>query len=255
MSSTLRSVAAGVERLRPGFDMPRHRHLEPYATLVLEGSFREIGYGGRVDTLPGDVLIHRALDTHQNKMLSKGVRLLRLPWPIAGDAGKCEGAFRVERPQEIVDAASSNVRDATRALQEQLCDAPRAPRLSEDWPDLLAADLAADAWLNLGDWAARHTLRAETVSRGFKAAYGVSPSIFRLELHARQAWLEIVCGRKSFTRVAAESGFADHAHMSRTLRAITGQSPTQWRSARPDQTNPWLNLLRRTQQRPAWFSI
>ncbi|HEU4731148.1 MAG TPA: helix-turn-helix domain-containing protein [Kofleriaceae bacterium] len=42
-------------------------------------------------------------------------------------------------------------------------------------------------------------------------------------------WLAIVRTRDSLAAIAAATGFADQAHMTRSVRALTGASPSAWR--------------------------
>ncbi|GAA3880718.1 hypothetical protein GCM10022381_23720 [Leifsonia kafniensis] len=50
----------------------------------------------------------------------------------------------------------------------------------------------------------------------------------RLE-SARQALADPALASASVSQIAAENGFADHAHFSRTFRATFNETPTQWR--------------------------
>ena len=43
-----RGTRPGIETLPGRFDLPRHRHLRAYATVVLAGQFEESGYVGRI---------------------------------------------------------------------------------------------------------------------------------------------------------------------------------------------------------------
>ena len=97
------------------------------------------------------------------------------------------------------------------------------------WPEQLASDLKTCPGLRLSQWAESQGLAPETVSRSFKRVFGVSPQRFRLEYRARQAWLRCVAGTGSLTAIAHELGFADLAHMSRSVAALTGRSPRDWR--------------------------
>ncbi|MEO7735173.1 MAG: helix-turn-helix domain-containing protein, partial [Kofleriaceae bacterium] len=82
---------------------------------------------------------------------------------------------------------------------------------------------------SLAGWAAQHGVARETVARGFAAAFGVSARQFRAELKAREAWLRIVRTPDSLAAIAAAAGFADQAHMTRGVRALTGAAPAAWR--------------------------
>ena len=90
--------------------------------------------------------------------------------------------------------------------------------------------LLTEAWMRIGDWAREHGLADATVSRGFSQVYGVSPSAFRAEVRGRLAWRRIVDAGQALTELAYELGFADQAHMTRAVRAITGKPPRAWRT-------------------------
>jgi AraC-like DNA-binding protein len=96
-------------------------------------------------------------------------------------------------------------------------------------PDRLAAEIVDGRVASLARWAALLGLARETVSRAFSAAFGVSARQFRAELRARAAWLRIVRTRERLAEIAAASGFADQAHMTRSIRQLTGASPAAWR--------------------------
>jgi len=232
MSSTIdnsrfRNITPGIDTLPCSFSLPRHRHLRPYATVVLAGSFEESGYNGRICATAGDVLIHPALDCHGNQMISAGLKLIRLDWPDASGIG---GLYHLDDVDVIARTAEKDVIEATHLLECVLGKRrSRSPGQRNDWPDLLLADLSRNASTEIGDWAEMNGLARETVSRGFAAAYGASPSILRAELRARFAWLRITRESESLCRIAAETGFADQAHMTRWIHRITGAPPTAWR--------------------------
>jgi len=71
---------------------------------------------------------------------------------------------------------------------------------------------------------------SETVSRGFTRAYGIGPAAFARELGCRAAWLQIARTRRSFATIAAETGFADQAHMTRAMQRGQRRTPSAWRA-------------------------
>lgn len=226
MEPRFRIPLLGRETLVEHLNMPRHRHLQAYASVVLAGAFEEIGFAGRVRAVAGDVLVHAAMDAHSDTRLSRSITLLRLPW---ANTSEVEGAFRVADADALARACERGLGEATVLLETMLVGAPRSPSVISDWPDLLADELAGGGDIALLHWARRQRLAAETVSRGFKSAYGVAPSSYRLELKARRAWRMIVRGAAPLAAVAMDAGFADQAHMSRALRRVTGCTPLQWR--------------------------
>jgi AraC-like DNA-binding protein len=229
--SRFRQTTPGIERLRCSFSLPRHRHLRAYATVVLAGNFVESGYNGRIHATAGDVLIHPAMDCHANEMVSAGVTLLRLDWPDTTGSG---GLFRLDEVDELARTAERDVIEATNSLQRVLegrCSS--SPGQKNDWPDLLLSDLARNGSTEIGAWAESNGLARETVSRGFAMAYGVPPSTLRAELRARSAWLRITRGTDGLSSIAAETGFADQAHMTRWIHRISGAPPAAWRRSLP----------------------
>jgi AraC-like DNA-binding protein len=194
---------------------------------VLAGTFEESGYNGRIRATAGDVLIHPALDCHENQMVSAGVKLIRLDWPDYSGVG---GLYQLDDVDELAKTAEKDVIEAMHLLKRALREngLPSHGQKS-DWPDMLLADLAKNASTEIGVWAEAKGLAHETVSRGFAAAYGIAPSVLRAELRARAAWLRITRGSDSLCRVAADTGFADQAHMTRWIHRITGAPPAVWR--------------------------
>jgi AraC-like DNA-binding protein len=222
-----RRTKPGIEYLPRSFSLPRHRHLRAYATVVLAGRFEESGFNGRIAASAGDVLIHSALDCHANQMVSAGVKLIRLDWPDVTGVG---AHYHSEFIDNLARLAEKDVPAATRFLIDTLSrDSTSSAHQKHDWPDLLLADLAKDASTGIGRWAESNGLARETVSRGFAAAYGAAPCIFRAEIRARTAWLRVTRSSDCLSRIAAETGFADQAHMTRWIHRISGAPPAVWR--------------------------
>lgn len=220
-----RSVVAGLEQLPRGLDLPRHRHTVGYATVVLAGSFVEASFAGRFIVEPGDVLLHGHYDCHANQALtSRGPQLLRLPW---FDDTR-EGHYRVADPDRFARIAERDPSAAAAALGRAL---EAQPSRALDWTDRLASELTTDPSLCLTAWAERERLAPETLSRGFGEAFGVSPKLFRLEVRTRRAWRALMRSDRSLTAIAHEQGFADLAHMSRSVCEFTGFPPSRWRTA------------------------
>jgi AraC-like DNA-binding protein len=226
-NSYFRQITPGIETILCSLSLPRHRHLRAYATVVLAGSFEESGYVGRIQATAGDVLIHPTLDCHANRMVSAGVKLIRLDWPDASGVG---GLYHLDSVDELARTAEKDVIEATHLLKRALREKRLpSPGKKNDWPDLLLADLATGSSMEIGVWAELNGLARATVSRGFAAAYGIAPSVLRAEFRARTAWLRITRGSDCLCRIAADTGFADQAHMTRWIHRITGASPSVWR--------------------------
>lgn len=206
----------------PGRRFERHHHLHAYAALVVRGSCDEVGDRGRFHARVGDVLIHRAFDGHGDHIGKRGASFINflLPSPPAASCGT------VLDVDSIVRAYECDPFEAAHRFGEQL-------RISEpssrDWPDLLASELSTGSF-EISTWADSRGLHPASVSRGFRLAYGMSPKRFRLEQRASIAARALRSSGVSATAIAADSGFADQAHMARAISALFGFSPGQLRT-------------------------
>lgn len=218
-------VTEGTDSWRGPCSVPRHRHDRAYAALVLCGSYEESGSFGRYRVRPGQVLLHRRFDAHLDRFESGGAQILNLLLsrePAFG-LGCVADADAIARLSEH-DAVA-----AATALGEQLRPVP-AP--IADWPDLLARDLRDDPQLSLDDWARRHHLAPETLSRGFRKVFATPPAGFRAEARTQDALTLIAKGGFVLAAVASATGFADQAHMTRAITALTGRPPGYWRKVK-----------------------
>lgn len=203
----------------------RHCHDTPFAAVVLEGGYQEGGDEGRWNVRPGDVLVHHAFESHLNHFETAGARVLILDAPD-GLAQTPHVTGRVDDPEQLVRLAERDARAASALLAESFVPASSAPL---DWPDMLAGDLRALEPFALADWAERHGVRAETLSRGFRAAYGCTPKAYRADVRARAAFRAVHSTHDPFAAIAHRFHFTDQAHMIRAVAGLTGATPGRWR--------------------------
>ncbi|MFI5484758.1 helix-turn-helix domain-containing protein [Micromonospora echinaurantiaca] len=141
-------------------------------------------------------LAHRLLlraTTQPDPDFAAAERLVRL---VAGAAGPAPGAPERDRP--LVAAARAAVRDG----------APEAAGLLP-----LARALGVSPY---------------RLSRSFQALVGVPLTRYRNRLRVGRA-LDLLAAGADLATVAAELGFADQAHLTRTVRAQLGQTPGRLR--------------------------
>jgi AraC-like DNA-binding protein len=219
-----RMIRYGVEDFNAALTLPRHRHAGGYATIVLGGHFAEASFAGRFVVGPGDVLLHGAFDCHANWSTSRAsLKILRLPWRD----NLLEGRFQVRDPDTLARLAERDPIEAMEQLHANLLQ----PRSQEfHWTERLAHTLRVQASTSLEGWADRERLTPETVSRGFHRAFGVTPKVFRVESRARRAWNLLLRSSSTLTEIAYQLGFADLAHLSRAVAALTGAPPSYWRA-------------------------
>ncbi|MBW8813057.1 MAG: helix-turn-helix domain-containing protein [Caulobacterales bacterium] len=218
-----RTAVPGRLRHAPSETLSRHRHREAFAAVVLAGGYVEAGDTGRHRVQAGDVVLHRAFESHLDRFDRPGAEVLVLP--LADDwAGPVLGA--VADPDLLARLAERDAGEAEAALGEAL----RPGRTTAlDWPDLLALHLREDARASLSAWADGMGLRLGSVSRGFRQVYGVSPQAFRLVQRAHQALDAILRTDAPLSGVALACGFADQAHMSRAVAALADAPPARLR--------------------------
>lgn len=211
-----------ITRHRAADRLARHRHAEAYVAVVLEGGYLEAGESGRVRASPGTVIAHEALSAHRDDFGTSGAVVLNLP-AIAG----VDGAGSIADADALVRAAERDPAEAALLLAAGFRPGAQSP---DDWPDQLAAALNANPDLAIGSWADAAGLDATSVSRGFSRAYGVSPKRFRLEARARRAARALPFWQGNIAALAAETGFADQAHLARAIRDLTGRTPQALRA-------------------------
>ena len=206
----------------------RHRHAESYIALVLSGGYEEAGDRGRVHVRAGDLVMHGAYEAHLNRYDPDGAEVLNLALPWWFEPGTA--VTRVTDPDAVVRVAERDPQEAaTMALSLMEPVRPDGMIRAVDWPYELATALQSEPNMRLGDWGRQHCLAGETISRGFRKVFGVSPSAYRAQHRARRAWRMIVREHNSLCEIATQAGFCDQAHMTRDVRAITGKAPGEWR--------------------------
>lgn len=198
-------------------------HADGFFAVVLSGSYVEAGDTGRHRVAAGDVIVHRPYERHLDRFARGGAEVLVLPlaksWPKAVVA-------RVDNPDAIAKMAERDVEAARAGLMAELIE--QDPPM-QDWPDLLARDLLADPNLSLASWAELHGLHPGSLARGFGQQFDISPDSFRTVVRGRRAVENIVSTGDPLSAIASDHGFADQAHMSRTVKVLTGHSPNALR--------------------------
>ena len=211
------------QRWSAGLQVPRHRHTEPYAQLVLAGGFQECGSRGRITVRPGDILLHGPFESHLDRIFATGTEVLNLGIP-SGYVVK-HPLMQISDADAVAKAAETNPAFAMALIIEQM-----VPQqiIAEDWADLFVTDLQDDPNYRLEDWAETHDLAFESLARGFGRAYGITPAEFRAEMRSRKAFEQIIEGSEVLGKVLEASGFSTEAHLARAIRSLTGASPKSW---------------------------
>jgi AraC-like DNA-binding protein len=105
-----------------------------------------------------------------------------------------------------------------------------ARRQSGHVVDKVRQALAADLGVRLADLARATGLSPYHLSRVFQRSSGMTISQFRSRLKVRRALDRLADGQLDLAALATETGFADQAHLTRTVRRETGRTPGQLRT-------------------------
>lgn len=219
----LRKAETGRQRHARGEVLARHRHAHAFATLVISGGYEEAGDSGLHRVHAGDVLFHCAHERHLDRMHATGadVPVLPLPKDWSGIA-----RARVTDTDAVVRLAEGDVPAAVTHLLEHARSAVSEPH---DWPDQLATDILANPCMSLTEWADLNGLHPGSVSRGFGQVFAISPKAFRLQARTHAALKLYRSTSLTASAIAHTCGFADQAHLSRSITALTGVTASQFR--------------------------
>lgn len=207
----------------PRETLQRHPHAHAFAAVVLSGGYVEAGDTGRHPLEPGNVLLHRAWESHANLAGNTGAEVLIV---ALEDAQVPLSLGRVADPDTLVNLSQTHPDEVARHLLHAL--QPVSPRIG-DWPDLLAQALRENPNQSISAWAQHRGLHVGSVSRGFRQVFQVSPLFYRLVQRTRRAMAALRETDSSICVIAQDTGFADQAHMSRAIRRIARTTPTALR--------------------------
>jgi AraC-like DNA-binding protein len=212
------------DQLAPNHQVLRHRHAMPYVAIVMKGNYCEAGDQGAFDLREGDVVFHSSFEAHANWIGKWGAQVMNITMP----ANAClPPAFRVRDPEALIQADMRASSDFMALIEPHDMIVP----LKCDWEDQLASALRADPHMRLSAWAAENKICVETISRGFRRRFGTTAIGYRAATRARGAWRCVQDSKLPLAQIAPSFGYADQAHMTRGIVALTGVTPARWRRA------------------------
>ena len=254
-------VIATVTRYPAGVSLTQHAHATPYLSFVLSGSYVERIGRTALSCQHLTVRFHPAGEEHSNTFGPMGGRCLNLEltprWRESLE--RLRGGGR--EPLILFSAGGIGLRIATLCARRKArmrrrgtvdssleieglvaellasCEVEtRRHCAAENSPAMRRAiDLVEGASLrhvSLAEVAAEAGLHPTHFARKFRALVGVTLGEYvRRRRVARAESLFASNPTATVSRIAAETGFADHAHLTRTFRATTGIVPSVFRAA------------------------
>lgn len=237
--ATVRSVLD-----RSGARVPEHAHDWPVLSIFVLGS-----YWNRTDLVESFVagpsaILYRAGAAHQNRIASEGFEQIEIEFdpgwlgrailpdaPVSHWVGGRAGAESRSLAQLCGrDTTEERLRAAVRRFVE---NARREPRHAPpDWIATVTRRLRKNPMVKASDVARDVRRHPSWLGEAFRRATGEglreTAARFRVERAARL----LRETDRSAASIAAESGFFDQSHMSRTFRRILGRLPSAVREDR-----------------------
>jgi AraC family transcriptional regulator len=252
-SDSFGSLAITTTRYRPGEVLPPHCHEQPYLFVMVAGAFRE--HASRHDYLctRGWLVLNEAGEPHRDEVLEHGAEGLNIElppdWlPTTRDASaRCEPLlYRFAGPAVTAVGAlllAMRVHDCLRtfAVQEAvtcLLDSLRRPAAGRG---------CAPRWLDRVEQAVRSQYRyglclrtvatmagvhPAHVCREFRRKFGCTMTQYTARLRADDAFTRLIGSTEPLATIAMETGFADQAHLTRTIQHLYGTTPARLRRER-----------------------
>lgn len=233
-----KSYAAGVS-------LPRHEHQAAYVSFLLGGSYREVSHQDERACSPGTVIWHPKTEAHADRFHDCGGHLLDLEIEASwlSDAAQefrlvpraC--MFRGGLPYLLglriyreLNADSCEVEEAAIELLGFFFTGP-LDRQRPAWFDraLQMCSEIHDQQLSLAKVAFALGVHPVHVARSFRRFMGCTFGDYLAEIRIRQAFELLRSSKVPIVEVAYACGFADHAHLCRTLKKSTGLTPSDFR--------------------------
>lgn len=214
----------------PYEEMTAHAHSWTQVSCLLAGSFTEESIDGFADVEGRAFATKPPGFEHADVFGEWGALLfsISLSSEVACTyhVGLYTGAARLNVPRLArlsgrVQRALTSVKSmkATGMLPTQ----PHAPWLAQARHDLAYNDKPIAAV------AQEACYSSSAFARSFRSAVGLAPQSYRHRSRVERAIKDIILAACPFGEIAVDAGFADQAHLTRSIRAAIGMSPGQLR--------------------------
>ena len=207
----------------------RHSHPQLSIGAILEDGTRCVCDGQAYLLSPGDLIVIPANAPHscnpiQGKPRSYHMLYIDAPQPLAQQVIRNDALFRLYL--NVVEQMSA---DALTALLSALSLSAKGEETLRATSQQLQQALLADPVSppSLDEFAARFSLRKETLIRTFKQDTGLTPGSFLNNSRVELAKARLRAGDE-IADVAYQTGFADQSHFHKTFVSYTAATPRQY---------------------------
>jgi len=230
--------------------IPRHSHKLAYLSFVLEGSYMEYAESQTRECTPGTAIFHPACETHSDRFQRAGGRILSVEiaqaWTQRLRDESCDTASpRTFERASITMTASQLLRElrdtdpfsalAIEGLVLQLLAQVGRCRTCRPGParwmtivlDLLHAEF--DQKLDLTTIASRAGIHPVHLAREFRKHHGRTVGDYIRQVRTDAACQRLSRSDEPISEIALQTGFFDQSHLTRTLKTLTGYTPSQYR--------------------------
>jgi AraC family transcriptional regulator len=234
-------------RYRPGERLPRHCHEHAYLYVMLGGGISERALRRDNVCTRGWVVYNEAGEAHQDQVLERGAEGLNIEVDAAwlatlretralheavcyrhvGPAITAVGGLQVAM-QSTDLLQQLRVEEAVTQLINSLCGTPESRRrLPPAWLSRIEELIRSRpcSQLFLQELAAAAGVHPAHLCREFRRAFGCTMSQYLVRWRADAALQKLMRSEAPLTTVAAATGFADQAHLTRTIRSQFGTTP------------------------------
>ena len=230
--------------------VPHHEHELAYVTLVLDGHYAEGGRHGWTELSPFSAIFNPAGVAHSSRVGDQGMKLftiecrprlldeldLRLPdHPVVDPGSSADALARDVRVRGVqvghrrCPHLESHLAEMLGTLAGPAPEQTAAPRWLGRVKDRLRAHFREP--IRVRDLAVEAGVHPVHLARVFRARERQTPGEYVQRLRIREACELLRAEGATLAAVAADCGFSDQSHFTRTFTKLVGTSPGRFRKA------------------------
>ena len=235
MHDLMRRTSFAEVRYGSGRRMLPHAHSTTSISLVLSGGLDEDALGKTWESRALSVVVKPGGVVHEDRFGGDGALMLSLVFPRRASswAGSYEwfhGGPVARCALDVLRARRDGGGDPAVAIERLLAAVATSRRPGVAAPWLTDARVALLGGETVGRVARRLRVHPGSLSRAYRRTFGLTPLADRARERVRRAADRIGSTSYDLAAIAAETGFSDQAHLTRTFKRETGTTPAAYRA-------------------------